>query len=652
MATRLTGEAARRWLAENPNAAYIDNRTGQTVARKQSGIEKFALGISQPFRAGVGVAQELGATIGDLSKMAKGDYKNVGKRQKKYALMSEEETKALQEDPLKIGLKSGAGVASFGLGGGAGTGATVGKRILSGAAKSVPSGLLGGFGYSKSGEELKGALTGGALAGVIGGAAQGLREIAKVKIPQKGKTTLTTKEFLGQEPGMVDRMGSVQEAKKAASTFEQLAKEYKLPMTTKTQRAESLATMKELLKQQMDDIASASSGVTDSAKIQSLLNKNKDLSVMIKTASGAQKDVANEAMTKLFSTADESGRITTKGLNETIQYMDDMAGGYSKMDKSSSDAIRFLRKMREVLRGELSVMEPKLSVPKAQYGLLADATSPVQRLAASAKRGLRVIGTELPLTGEAVGPVFDAVTRGTNQIAAGASQIPGIALGGLSAIGQRIPQNMPVGGIANVLGQLGERQPQEQLSTQGMTESPIQGLGQTQQPSYSIYDALVEASQIMPGASESEIMGLAKMLMEQNAPEMSKEQVAMQGALNIVDEIGNMVNDLDLSASQLGAAVGGLGRKAYGALIPSSKAGIYNTTRAGFVSRISRALGEVGVLTDKDIQRAVDLIPDLTDTPASASEKLVRLRSMMGGMQQLYGGNTQQLSDQYNTWQQ
>ena len=26
---RLTGEAARRWLAENPNASYIDNRTGQ-----------------------------------------------------------------------------------------------------------------------------------------------------------------------------------------------------------------------------------------------------------------------------------------------------------------------------------------------------------------------------------------------------------------------------------------------------------------------------------------------------------------------------------------------------------------------------------------------------------------------------------------------
>ena len=69
---RLTGDAARKWLAENPNASYTDNRSGQQIAGQLSGIMKLLAGVSKPFRMGAGVAQELNYTMQDLLRLAKG----------------------------------------------------------------------------------------------------------------------------------------------------------------------------------------------------------------------------------------------------------------------------------------------------------------------------------------------------------------------------------------------------------------------------------------------------------------------------------------------------------------------------------------------------------------------------------------------------
>ena len=69
---RLTGEEARRWIANNPNVAYTNNRTGQRIERQKSGIENFALGMSAPFRKGAGVAEEFGLTIKDILGYAGG----------------------------------------------------------------------------------------------------------------------------------------------------------------------------------------------------------------------------------------------------------------------------------------------------------------------------------------------------------------------------------------------------------------------------------------------------------------------------------------------------------------------------------------------------------------------------------------------------
>ena len=190
---RLTGEAARQWIAQNPGRGFTDARTGkyygstpQEAKRQPSGLENLALGLSSPFRKGLGIAGEFGGTISDLVKMASGRESEVGEdvfRQLGNLALNEQEQKELKEDPLKVGLKSGAGVASYGIGGGGLGGAVKGGSALSriGSAAKLGSigGGLGGFSYSEDGSELGSTLGGAALGGIIGGALQGVGEGAK-----------------------------------------------------------------------------------------------------------------------------------------------------------------------------------------------------------------------------------------------------------------------------------------------------------------------------------------------------------------------------------------------------------------------------------------------------------------------------------------
>lgn len=56
----------------------------------------------------------------------------------------------------------------------------------------------------------------------------------------------------------------------------------------------------------------------------------------------------------------------------------------------------------------------------------------------------------------------------------------------------------------------------------------------------------------------------------------------------------------------------------------------YEALRKGLIGPVARAIsGEVGVLTDRDIKRAEDLLPKLNDTQAVAASKMKNLRSLI-----------------------
>lgn len=182
---RLTGEAARKYLQENPNARFTDNRSGQVYGAEAQGsgfLGNLVKGITKPFRQGAGVAEEFGLTIKDLMDMIGGESVDPYARQNegyKYALLDEEESDLLARDPLQAGIKSGAGVAAYGLPGGGGGAATTAGRIGTAAARGAGAGALGGFGASEEGSEFESALKGAGLGGLIGGGIQAGGEALK-----------------------------------------------------------------------------------------------------------------------------------------------------------------------------------------------------------------------------------------------------------------------------------------------------------------------------------------------------------------------------------------------------------------------------------------------------------------------------------------
>lgn len=96
-------------------------------------------------------------------------------------------------------------------------------------------------------------------------------------------------------------------------------------------------------------------------------------------------------------------------------------------------------------------------------------------------------------------------------------------------------------------------------------------------------------------------------------------------ALNVLGELRNVYGKVQ--AQGLTAQAPGFGRVAGGvrggiaALTQASpEAGVYIDTKSGFMSLLSRGLGERGVLTDKDINRIDKAIPDFTDTPEKAAQ--------------------------------
>lgn len=536
MATRLTGEAARRWLAENPNATYINNKTGQTIARKQSGLEKFGLGITQPLRAGVGIAQEFGRTIGDVSKMAKGDYKNVGKRPKKYALMSEEETQSLQADPLRVGLKSGIGVASFGIGGGAKAGATGLKAIGQAAGKSAIAGGLGGFGYSKEGEELGGTLKGAALGGLIGGALQGGSQAinklgqktprgkvnAKLVKGSASKIGMSPEEFTGDVTSLLDDMNKrgydVSSSKAIASSFKSYLSD---------------------VGKEVDDFASIASGSPDVEGIRKLYTSNLKY---IDNSSAAQKfkDITDDLLAKPNPTYGDIVQYTRE--------LDKVGGGFKRVMKDGTNQLgQVLKDVRGVARNASST-SPEVVGALDTYSRAANLESTILKNPEIANN--MYFGGILPISKTVnVRPIGEKISQIPQKI--GDAMIPSAQTVGatqtIAGIGQKAIPGM-VG--ANMLNE--QEQPMEQPMDQGLS----QGLGQTQQPTYGLYEALNEASQMMPGASESEIMSLAKMLMEQNSPAggnvSTKDYNNAVSGLRDIESLQEMMNSTPLGAQILG----------------------------------------------------------------------------------------------------
>jgi hypothetical protein len=95
-------------------------------------------------------------------------------------------------------------------------------------------------------------------------------------------------------------------------------------------------------------------------------------------------------------------------------------------------------------------------------------------------------------------------------------------------------------------------------------------------------------------------------------------------------------NPRDLFPEGVGAIVGGVGRKFLASTGFNEPARGFLETQVGNARQVIRGLGEVGVLTDKDVADAVRLLPASTDSQTVRSQKLNALERLIESKLQVY----------------
>jgi hypothetical protein len=179
--------------------------------------------------------------------------------------------------------------------------------------------------------------------------------------------------------------------------------------------------------------------------------------------------------------------------------------------KGAREATRMAEKNATFLQRNQSTIE---SLAQKKAKATADFAQTANKLQQANQMDIRLGSGLLPF---GVSPIPTSVDvrapfAGAQQAIGGAmSKIPAQGIGQVASMGQKA-----IPAAAGMLGSM--RGPQEQEGTmEGLGTEGMPGMEQLGQGSYSVQQALAEAYAIMPTASESELMSLAKMLMSEKS---------------------------------------------------------------------------------------------------------------------------------------
>lgn len=628
MATRLTGEAARKWLAENPNATYVNNKTGQRVERQKSGVEKLLLGVSKPFRQGLGIAGEFGGTIEDLLNIAKGRDSEQGKgisRQLGNFFLTPEEEAELVNDPLKVGLKAGAGVASYGIPVGAAKGVTGLKAIGQAAGKGALAGGVGGFGYSEEGKELEGILKGGALGGVIGGGLQavgeGVRKISSLK-NGTGKISgeLSTAEIDALPKGV--KAGLKKQAQ-SAGYWDGSASDMDNYIFFAKNRQYAGNTPKETLQ-----------------NITKAIEKGKDLKIVgLDKVGNVGDDVLQTARQNFKNSVAKGGFSKTaefKGAyNDVDEILSGRAGVYSARDldlrimdweeagrkasgQGKAGAASAYTEGATALR---STMRSLPSGSSYDEGLkLLDSLYEIEKPGTIEKAAVSMqkTGVHPPFTANANVSLSPIAEKGS-KIRAGIGRLQEGIVPEVGAAAEQIPGAFRLGqrAIPGIVG-MGTQPKEEQvaLGTQGIAEQGVQ-------QQYTFPDAIAEAYSYFPNASEAQIITVAKYLMDQKGGgDVDMGTIAnVQQAIDMIDQYGTG------AAGKISTLTGKVGEFFGSASQGTTYRSLISDIRTKLIKQIAGT-----AQTPAEMKNLMDRLPQPTDEPAVAKAKLqVLLNSLQGG---------------------
>jgi hypothetical protein len=640
---RLTGEDARRWLAQNPNASFIDNRTGQRTDAQQGGFMKFLQGITKPVRTFIPAAQEFGRTIGDIGRFARGE--ELSQAPENYFGMTREESEQFAKDPLQRGVKAGVALGAYGVPTGGGQAATALGRIGTAAGRGAIGGTMTGFGYSDEGEELASTLRGGALGGVLGGAFQGVGEASRA-IQAKQQTA-------GQ---VVDTMNVDDIAALPKRTRSGLSKQAKSagfwdPTLSESKNIQNYLTNRGF------------AGNTPAETLENLTQEFNRASQLkqegLEEVGGLSRDYLKQARQNL----DEAIRYKGIGLDsESTKVYNDIVKTLEKGPQGAKELDNIIMKWNEA--GRLAKGAQKTSTA----GLYADAarelrnamrsTSPTYDSALQALNqilGIEDVGTvagsaktaagaglDLPLfsgagfRGADIKTPFIGDTISKTQAAIGRAQEAGTGLGanmlqGAARVAEPVAraaqQPGVIPGLVGARESMPGRQP-EVMDPQMQQMQQMQGMPQQQGPQIDQM-ALVEA--VLSGQiSTTEADWLMNMLGSQaGGVDTSKLNEHALSALDALDQLERLVEEVPLAKTGVGGFLKGPFLHAAGATGVNENVRIYEAIKEAFGATLARAGGETGNLTNEDVNRALGKLPKIGDSREMARRKMIEAREFL-----------------------
>ncbi len=379
------------------------------------------------------------------------------------------------------------------------------------------------------------------------------------------------------------------------------------------------------LTSQIDDILAGAKGVKVSGNevkslIKTSLQGNVNFDRTIPAFAKAEAKFLNQVTKALSKKGNPASNLFgyKKTLNKQLSRVFTKVEKGTPLNPQEEVALSVWKSIDDVITGKI----PAVKGLTTDQSILFQASPGLKRSAETAGR-LPFVG-RVPGVGRATQGAQDVLGRGLQ--AAGGAQLPTPAGGLLSQIGGRAAAQQGVRALAPGGGVQG---PVEE----GTVLPP--GIGGAAQP-----------AQAAPLISREQAIALMLQFPKEAATIQKIFEFGQTGGeADLTTEQQKKITNLQILQTNLNALVTNLGqvqgRGAIGGRLGVAAAGLtggavatetadFEALRKGLIGPVARAIsGEVGVLTDKDIARAEDLLPKVTDAPQLAQRKIQNLQQLI-----------------------
>lgn len=289
-------------------------------------------------------------------------------------------------------------------------------------------------------------------------------------------------------------------------------------------------------------------------------------------------------------------------------------------------------------------------------GLLNLAAEPIGKVVGRteklAGKGVRAIGDAVAGQGGAISGALGNIASKASNLTAGANTDNVISQAVNRAALRNVAQtagreaeitnnNEQIMNEANQLRQDAETQytlQQQQLAAQAQQTNPAQ------EQLNRIANAMTMALNAGDLSAYSQLASLYsqanKIYGAETASTGSQLNATQQGNLAKLRAAGSAIDRLENLYTQAGGGQGRIGggiAETLAGMGMNSNVSAYNTAARGLINQIAAAVGKTDSLnTEGEVQRALDLVPKITDTAEEAQIKLQSLRQMLEANQQTY----------------